>query len=97
MSKPKLEEVLELLSLKEKQKALREEISLKVRGIINKHGEGRFDYESTDPKNPDKKFLKIQVSDDLRKQNEGEDVGCFIYFKKESFLVGYNKTKPKVK
>jgi len=95
MSKPKLEEVKELLKLKEGLKILIEEIAVKTRAIITEHGEGRFDYESTDPDDETKKFMKLVVKDELQALINGEDVGRFVFCKKESSLVSYLKGKPK--
>jgi hypothetical protein len=95
MSKPELKEVLNLLDLKAKEKELAKLIASTTRAIIEKHGEGRFDYESPDPEDDSKKYLSLTVVDELKAMVEGRDSGRFVYTKTESSKVSYLKGKPK--
>jgi hypothetical protein len=95
MDKPTLSEVLALLELKEKEKELAKLISARTREIIDTYGEGRFDYESTDPEDDSRKYLSLTVVDELKAMIEGKDSGRFVYTKKESSKVTYLKGKPK--
>ena len=95
MSKPTLQEAKELLMMKDQIKKLTKESAKLTRDLIEKHGEGRFDYHCEDPDDDSRQYMKLELTDDLRKLKAGEEVGRFIYTKTESFKVSYLKGKPK--
>lgn len=71
MSKPDINEVLEIASLKEQAKALYNEIDGRIEAIKSEHGAGRFDYdlekfvyENSD--NPEMELIVYGVVEDMK-------------------------------
>lgn len=70
MSKPDLNKVLEIMSMKDEANRLYDEIDELISEIKNEYGTGRFDYELPDD-SPEAlneyKYLKFEITDNIEK------------------------------
>jgi len=109
MSKPDVLKVVELMKMKEEAAALYDRIDATVKEMMREFGEGRFDYdleEFFDEWNPDNgypfdeslmkdgRYLKFELTDNVKKLAVGGDVWKSVGFKPVSFELRNLKRCP---
>ena len=109
MNKPDILEVLEIMRMKEEAATLYERVDAMVSNIMSEFGPGRFDYDLEvffDEWNPDNgypydqvimkdgRYLKFELTDNIKKLAEGGDVWKSVGFKPVSFELRNLKRCP---
>jgi len=95
MNKPDVNEVLEIKRMKIEAVALYVEIDNRIQAICDKYGAQRYDYDLGEADDEGKRYLKFEVTDNIRKMQDGEDVWKSVPFKPVSFSIGMLKNCPR--
>ena len=95
MNKPTIDEVLEILEMKEQAVELFAEIDKRVEKIRLEFGAQRFDYDLYEADEDGKRYLKFQIQDHLQDMMDGKDVWKSVPFKAVSFSTSKLKGCPK--
>lgn len=73
MTKPTLEEALNIIKMKEEAKALYEQIDTAAAALSAQHGAGRFDYDLGED-DGDGRYLKLELTDNVEVLKSGKTV-----------------------
>ena len=102
-NKPTVERILALHWMKKQAADLYKNIDLIVKDLCDEFGEGWFDYDLVDVNrlylmgiNPEeKRYMKFEITDNVRKMQDGEDVWNSVGIKPVTFTTGQLKNCPK--
>jgi hypothetical protein len=93
--KPHLDDVLEIIAMKEQASKLYQEIDQRLVGMLQEFGAGRFDYELPEAKDGEQPFLKFELKDDLKELATNGYIWKSVGIKPVSFSANGLKRKPK--
>lgn len=94
-TRPGIGGVLEILKMKRQAAELYDEIDRRMKKICDEFGEGRYDYDLVRPDGDGKRYLKFEVTDNIRKMKDGEDIWKSVSIKPVVFSLGMLKNCPK--
>lgn len=95
MAKPELNEVLEIIRMKEEAAKLYEQIDANLAEMIFKFGAGRFDYDVSDIEGQETDYLKFELKDNLQELATKGYIFKSTAIKPVSFCASGLKNKPK--
>jgi len=93
--KPNVRDVLKILEMKDVATKLYEEIDQRVQSLCEEFGADRFDYDLNVADDDNKRYLKFEITDNIQKLKDGDDVWKSVPFKPVTFTVSKLKNCPK--